>query len=98
MLTIDLELTNRCNASCSFCPRDAMPQLGTMTPEIFEQALARCVEFAPIARKTRNEPVVVFCGTGEPLLNRNIPNYVRRVRDSGLRPPALSPRAAGSGA
>lgn len=83
-MTIDLELTNHCNASCTFCPRDAMPQEGTMRPEVFEQALARVVEFDPIARRLPIEPVVVFCGTGEPLLNRRAPHYVERVRGNGF--------------
>ena len=84
MLTIDLELTNRCNASCTFCPRDAIPQQGTMRSEVFEQALARVVEFGAVARKLPIEPVVVFCGTGEPLLNRRAPHCVQRVRESGF--------------
>lgn len=84
MLTIDLELTNHCNASCTFCPRDAMPQQGTMRSEVFEQALARVVEFGAVARELPIEPVVVLCGTGEPLVNRRAPHCVQRVRESGF--------------
>ena len=28
--SVDIELTNACNASCSFCPRDKMPDIGTI--------------------------------------------------------------------
>ena len=43
--TIDIELTNRCNAKCHFCPRDQTPHQGLMSPEVFEQALHRAVEY-----------------------------------------------------
>jgi 2-iminoacetate synthase ThiH len=38
---VDIEATNRCNASCTFCPRDVMPDQGLMSRDTFEQALAR---------------------------------------------------------
>ena len=44
-MTVDIELTNRCNAKCYFCPRDQTPHQGLMTPEVFDQALARAIEF-----------------------------------------------------
>jgi MoaA/NifB/PqqE/SkfB family radical SAM enzyme len=85
-LTIDIELTNHCNAACRFCPRDAMPHEGLMRPEVFECSLARAVEFHALARQlpTPQEPTIVFCGTGEPLVNRRTADYVRRVREAGL--------------
>jgi MoaA/NifB/PqqE/SkfB family radical SAM enzyme len=85
-LTIDIELTNRCNAACSFCPRDAMPEQGLMRHDVFEQSLVRAAEFQGLAR-TLPIPVeltVVFCGTGEPLVHPRAAEYVRRVRDAGL--------------
>src|SRR3954469_16939586 len=85
-ITIDIELTNRCNALCVFCPRDAMPEQGFMQGAVFEQSLARAVEFQNLARElpTPLDATVVFCGTGEPLVHRNTEQYVRRVRDAGL--------------
>jgi MoaA/NifB/PqqE/SkfB family radical SAM enzyme len=85
-LTIDIELTNRCNAMCSFCPRDVMPEQGLMRHDVFEQSLARAVEFRGLARglPVPLEPAVVFCGTGEPLVHHRAAQYVRRVRDAGL--------------
>ena len=47
---IDVELTNRCNARCGFCPRDATPHQGVMTVETFRQTLARVVEVRDQAR------------------------------------------------
>ena len=85
-ITIDIELTNHCNANCGFCPRDAMPAQGFMRGDVFEQSLARAVEFQTLARAlpTPLDATVVFCGTGEPLVHRNTEQYVRRVRDVGL--------------
>ncbi len=86
MVTIDIELTNRCNARCTFCPRDAMPHQGIMQPAVFERSLARTIEFQALTRQlaTPTQPTVVFCGTGEPLVNRQAAYYVRQVRDTGL--------------
>jgi MoaA/NifB/PqqE/SkfB family radical SAM enzyme len=83
---IDIELTNRCNARCVFCPRDAMPEQGFMRHDVFEQSLARALEIQALAQRlpTPLEGIVVFCGTGEPLLHRKTAEYVRRVRDAGL--------------
>lgn len=85
-ITIDIELTNRCNARCSFCPRDAMPRQGIMRGPVFEQSLARAVELRALARRLPHplDARVVFCGTGEPLVHREAEHCVRRVREAGL--------------
>ena len=84
--TIDIELTNRCNARCVFCPRDAMPEQGFMRHGVFEQSLARALEIQALARHLPHplDGIVVFCGTGEPLLHGKIAEYVRCVRDAGF--------------
>lgn len=84
-LSIDIELTNRCNAKCHFCPRDQTPHQGLMTPEVFDQSLARVIEFrdavdgSPFA-----DPPIHLCGLGEPLLNKRAPEHVRQVREAGF--------------
>lgn len=84
-LSVDLEVTNRCNAKCHFCPRDQTPHQGLMTPEVFEQSLARAVEFRALALDRLQLDVrVSLSGLGEPLLNRNVVDYVRQVRAAGL--------------
>ena len=78
---LDIETTNRCNAHCYFCPRDQTPHQGLMTVDVFDQALARAVEFGAIAREHYQTHMKVnLCGLGEPLLNRNTPDFVRKVR------------------
>jgi MoaA/NifB/PqqE/SkfB family radical SAM enzyme len=82
---VDIEPTNRCNAKCYFCPRDATPHQGLMTPEVFEQALGRCDELRTKLRALgRPELKMSLCGLGEPLLNRDTPMFVRRVREEGF--------------
>jgi MoaA/NifB/PqqE/SkfB family radical SAM enzyme len=84
-LTVDIEPTNRCNAKCHFCPRDATPHQGLMAPEVFAQALARTVELQDFVREVLDREVVVsLCGLGEPLLNRHTPDFVRQVREAGF--------------
>ncbi len=84
-LTVDIEPTNRCNAKCYFCPRDATPHQGLMSPAVFEQALGRVVELrARFAELGRPSPKISLCGLGEPLLNRHTPGFVHRVREEGF--------------
>jgi len=83
--TIDIELTNRCNADCYFCPRAATPDQGLMTPETFEAALARAVEFEAVAKERTGRDVwVSLCGLGEPLINKHAVDFARAVVDAGL--------------
>jgi MoaA/NifB/PqqE/SkfB family radical SAM enzyme len=84
--TIDVELTNRCNADCYFCPRDATPHQGLMSEEVFEQTLVLAHEV-----KERNrvldptvETVISFCGLGEPLIHKRAADWVARAREEGF--------------
>jgi MoaA/NifB/PqqE/SkfB family radical SAM enzyme len=84
-VVVDIEPTNRCNAKCYFCPRDATPHQGLMSEAVFEQALGRLVELrAKLHEQGRPQPRVSLCGLGEPLLNRHTPEFVRRVRAAGF--------------
>jgi MoaA/NifB/PqqE/SkfB family radical SAM enzyme len=76
---VDIEPTNRCNAKCHFCPRDATPHEGLMSMDVFEQALLRAAELKPMGRVEVN-----LCGLGEPLLNKHSPEMVRRIREEGF--------------
>ena len=74
--SVDIELTNRCNAKCHFCPRDQTPHEGLMSPEVFDQSLARAIEYrGGRAASCSTRPVrISLCGLGEPLLNRHAPD------------------------
>jgi len=82
---VDIEPTNRCNAKCYFCPRDATPHQGLMTVEVFEQSLARTVDLrAQLRSMGREDLKISLCGLGEPLLNRHTPEFVARCRAEGF--------------
>ena len=85
-ITVDIELTNRCNAACSFCPRDKTPHQGLMPHETFLRALERAVEHRDVVeqRFPGSGFNIVFCGMGEPLLHPRVGEYVGRVTDAGL--------------
>lgn len=85
-LTIDIEVTNRCNATCHFCPRDATPHQGIMDVETFDKSLARAVEYREVVKDVSGLPVTVsLCGLGEPLINRNLLSYVKKVKAEGFK-------------
>jgi MoaA/NifB/PqqE/SkfB family radical SAM enzyme len=82
---IDMEVTNRCNAKCHFCPRDRTPHQGLMSPEVFAAGLQRAVEFrSAIAEPGGDQVRVSLCGLGEPLLNRHVVDYCRQARAEGF--------------
>ncbi|MEM9257389.1 MAG: radical SAM/SPASM domain-containing protein [Pseudomonadota bacterium] len=86
-VNIDIEATNRCNAVCHFCPRDATPHQGHMSMETFEQALLRAVELREQNRQRHDFPVRLepnVCGLGEPLINPHTPEFIRRIREAGF--------------
>lgn len=85
-LTIDIEITNRCNATCHFCPRDATPHQGIMDVATFDRALARAVEYREVVKEVSGLPVTVsLCGLGEPLINREAVSFVRKVKAEGFK-------------
>ena len=66
-LTIDIEITNRCNATCHFCPRDATPHQGIMDVDTFNQALARAVDYREVVKDVSGlEVTVSLCGLANP--------------------------------
>jgi MoaA/NifB/PqqE/SkfB family radical SAM enzyme len=94
---VDIELTSRCNAKCSFCPRDQTPHLGLIHELTFSAALGRAVQYRdalvelqelqPGYFDTHDNTIwLSFCGMGEPLLHPRVVEYVGRVAQAGLRP------------
>jgi MoaA/NifB/PqqE/SkfB family radical SAM enzyme len=89
LVTIDIEITNRCNANCWFCPRDQTPHVGLMSPEVFDQALRQAIAYRLLLGEHLSADAlagvnVSLCGLGEPLLNREAERFVRKVRDAGV--------------
>ncbi|MFT5823028.1 MAG: MoaA/NifB/PqqE/SkfB family radical SAM enzyme [Crocinitomix sp.] len=75
-LTIDLEVTSRCNAVCGFCPRDAMPDTNTHISMESVQKVADYVKQFPGTQ-------VVLCGIGESLLHPKLVEIVTLLKGSG---------------
>ncbi|HEY9035457.1 MAG TPA: radical SAM/SPASM domain-containing protein [Pseudomonadales bacterium] len=70
--SVDIEVTNRCNALCTFCPRDKMPPLGKMKADVFDQVLARLVEY------DRNV-LIHFAGFGEPVMHPELSDFIAKA-------------------
>ncbi|MCU0269257.1 MAG: radical SAM protein [Acidimicrobiales bacterium] len=83
---VDIELTNRCNAHCDFCPRDATPHQGLMSREVFDQTLLRAIEHRALIadRLDTDMNAISLCGLGEPLLHRDAMRSVERCREAGF--------------
>jgi MoaA/NifB/PqqE/SkfB family radical SAM enzyme len=96
-INIDIEATNRCNAVCHFCPRDATPHQGHMTMPTFEQSLHRAIEFRDTRLSDNISNIQVkpnICGLGEPLINPHTPTFIRKIRDAGFKTCGMSTNGA----
>lgn len=85
-VVVDFEVSNRCNAKCHFCPRDQTPHQGSMPRDVFDQGLIRAKEYRQLARERLGVGTTIsLCGLGEPLLNREVVDYVRDAKAAGFR-------------
>jgi len=77
LYTIDLELSGHCNAHCVFCPRDKMSrEKSYLSKEKFEILLQEVSAIRPDGPKG-----ILFCGFGEPLLNKYLFEFADRIND-----------------
>lgn len=76
---VDIELTNRCNATCSFCPREKTPKQGFMAYETFEKAVERVLELG-------SDTDVFLTGLGEPMLHPRFLDCIRHLAEHDLKP------------
>ena len=72
---VDMEVTNRCNAKCYFCPRDATPHQGLMSPEIFEKGFERALAI-PEAIRVNAREITVDEEVNEAAANVEVPTHV----------------------
>jgi len=73
---LDIELTNRCNAYCNFCPRDKTPQQGFITSGVFEKAAQRAKEEALL---------VMLAGQGESTIHPDFEACVEYLAKENIR-------------
>ena len=71
---IDIELTNLCQANCLMCPRAAVESRpkGIMSEETFQNIVKKI--------KKSDIETISFSGHGEPLINKNIFNYIKLLK------------------
>lgn len=72
----DIELTNHCNTSCIFCPRDAISRKGYIDENTFEKAVQKIEEAGYPSE-------ITICGVGEPLLHPMLANFISYLSDRG---------------
>jgi len=71
--SFDIEVTNHCNIDCVFCPRKKIPVFGFMSEHTFNCFLNN----TPL----RRYDCVSFIGLGEPLLNKNLPRFIKLTKE-----------------
>lgn len=86
-LSIDravIEVNGGCNYTCQMCPQSAGPDgrgknwLKKISLKDFERIVSECAQYGL--------NVVNLEGSGEPTLNRNLPEYISIVRKYGAKP------------
>lgn len=70
--SLEVELTNRCNARCVMCPREELRALGTMSPACFDRLIAATEALRPRG--------VILQGIGEPTLDPALDERLPRLR------------------
>lgn len=77
--SIEMEITNRCNAKCVMCPRADLRKLGDMADETFIRCL-HLIENTPVSG-------VILQGIGEPTLHKQLRCWIGELRKVlGARP------------
>ncbi|HEV7428953.1 MAG TPA: radical SAM protein [Thermoanaerobaculia bacterium] len=77
--TIDLELTSVCNAVCTFCPREVMPDKKRFLAVPLVERLAEQMS------RVDPPPNVVFCGIGESTLHPDLVQITKIVGATGAK-------------
>ena len=81
--SIDIEITNRCNAKCGFCPRDRTPHQGLIEVDTFAKALDRAIEYRGVSKDLLGKDIgISLCGLGEPLLHPRAAEFVAQVKQA----------------
>lgn len=80
---ITVELTNRCNLNCSFCPRHIVDMnTGFISPELFYKIVDEAKNNLPVG--------MVFFFRGESLLHPQLTEFISYAKEAGLAPLQLA--------
>ncbi len=76
---ITVELTNQCNVSCTFCPRQTVPmEIGYMDMDLYHKIIDEAAQYLPVK-------LVVFF-RGESLLHPQFTECLRYAKQKGIGP------------
>ena len=76
---ITIELTNKCNVSCTFCPRQTIPmKLGCMDMTLYKKIIDEASLHLPVK--------IVLFFRGESLLHPQFIDCLRYAKEKGLGP------------
>jgi radical SAM protein with 4Fe4S-binding SPASM domain len=76
---VTIEVTNRCNIHCRFCPRNLFDmQLGDMEESLFCKIVDECAEHLPVCG------VLFF--RGEPFIFEKMVDFIKYAKEKGLSP------------
>lgn len=76
---ITIELTNQCNVSCTFCPRQTVGMcIGYMDKDLYYKIIDEAAEHNPVK--------IVFFFRGESLLHPDFMEFARYAKSKGLGP------------
>lgn len=80
---ITVELTNRCNLECKFCPRHLVEMKpGNITSELFYKIIDEAKKYLPVC--------AVFFFRGESLLHPQLTEFIKYAKMQGLSPIQLA--------
>ncbi len=68
LISIDLEITNACNANCLMCPRHKIKQIGFIKEKLFKKIVLKITK--------EKMKTVFFSGLGEPLLHPKLVKFI----------------------
>lgn len=76
---ITVELTNKCNVSCTFCPRQTVPmEIGFMDVKLYQKIIDEAAKYLPVK--------LVLFFRGESLLHPDFLYCLRYARERGIGP------------
>jgi hypothetical protein len=98
-LQVELELTNRCNANCSACPRDDMPTTGRLEQQTLDRILEGYLEARDGYRINQRLggarfPKVTVAGGGDPLIHPKAIELLARCVELGFETHLITNAAA----
>jgi radical SAM protein with 4Fe4S-binding SPASM domain len=80
---ITLEVTNRCNLGCTFCPRHLVDMnLGNMEWPLFKRIVDESSKYLPVT--------LVLFFRGESLIHPDLPKMIQYAKENGLGPIQLA--------